>query len=469
MRPSSLIPALALGLAFCLLQVSPDAAGAGAATAAGLMNASPGAAIQPAPLRLMPIGDSLTEGGDGAGGFRRPLFDMITAATGHAPNLVGGRNMRQSDPPDFVDMDEDGYSAYRIEQITSGKGFWHADTLEQRLKAWDPAIVTIHAGTNDAQQLFWFDGNPAKDLPPVIDRLDDLVSRIVRFNPKTWIVLAQIIPANAPASAETQDYIVRLNALIPAMVARHQAQGDRVQLVDLYTPMLAHPNPDGIHPDTAGYQVMAQHWFAAIQALGVLPANPDPGRFYGVHQQDLWSAASSTPWTLQPNLVRAGSPTLASADTVDYKGRHAPTLLNDGSLQDYTDDHDYTSTTTFTLAAAGAPTGYDITEVRTSAGRPLADNGDERAEQAYELWVTQADAPGTWRRMGVFHHLMVNRAERASQVVLTAKDAGVPMWTHVTGVQFRFIAPPKRMFGVYGIETQTPYRELEVFGAASTS
>jgi lysophospholipase L1-like esterase len=146
---------------------------------------------QPAPLRIMPIGDSITEGGDGSGGFRRPLFDKLTAVWG-MPNFVGSRNMRQSDPADFVDQDEDGYSAYRIEQITTGKGFWDALPIEERLKAWDPAVVTIHAGTNDAQQAYRYAG--------AIDRLDQLVSRIVAFNPEIHVFLAQIIPANPPAS-----------------------------------------------------------------------------------------------------------------------------------------------------------------------------------------------------------------------------------------------------------------------------
>jgi lysophospholipase L1-like esterase len=423
--------------------------------------------IQDAPLRLMPIGDSITEGGDGAGGFRRPLFDLITAATGRQPNLVGGRNIRQSDPPDFVDPDEDGYSGYRIEQITSGKGYWHAPSIEQRLRDWEPAIVTIHAGTNDAQQDFFFDGHPKTGLPPVIDRLDDLVTRIVRFNPKIYIIVAQIVPANAPATATTQDYVVRLNALIPALVARHQAQGDRVSMVDMYTPMLAHPNPDGIHPDTAGYHAMADVWFAGIQALGVLPANPDPGRFAGVHQQDLWSTVSQMPWTLQPNLIRAGSPTLLGATTTDYTGGHPATLLNDGSQKQYTNDADYPSTSTYLLNTVGAPNGYDITEVRTMAGRPIADNGDERAGQAYELWVQQATQPGVWTHVGTFHHLMVNRAEMASEVVLSSALPGQPMVPHVTAIQFRFVAPPFRQYGVFGILTQTPYRELEVAGVPS--
>ena len=420
--------------------------------------------ILPAPLRVMPMGDSITEGGDGAGGFRRPLFDKLTAAYG-MPNFVGERNMRQSDPADFVDPDEDGFSAYRIEQIMTGKGFWHAPAIDQRLLDWDPAIVTLHAGTNDAQQDWYFDGDASQGIPSAIDRLDQLVSRIVRFNPEIYIVVAQIIPANAPASQVTMDYIVRLNALIPAMVARHQQRGDRVSMVDMYTPMLSHPNPDGIHPDTAGYAVMADVWFAGIQAAlgGAQPRNPDPGRFAGVHQVDRYSTASSTPWQLGTSLIRAGSPTLAGAKTTGYKGAHDPALLDDGSLAGTTDDHDYTSITTYTLDTAATPGGFDVAEIRTDAGLPIADNGDERSHQSYELWWSSVDAPASFVRLGAFHHIMVNRAERASQVDITSLDGG-PLATRVAKIQFRFTQPPRRQFGFYGIDTKTPYRELEVLG-----
>lgn len=422
-------------------------------------------ATRPAPLRIMPVGDSITEGGDGFGGYRRPLFDKLTAAWG-MPNFVGSRNMRQSDPADFVDHDEDGYSAYRIEQIATGKGFWNALPIEERLKAWDPAVVLIHAGTNDAQQNYYFFGNPKKGFPGVVDRLDDLVSRVVAFNPEIYIVLAQIIPANAPASEATQAYIRALNERIPALVAKHQALGHRVSLVDLYTPMLAHPNPDGIHPGAEGYAVMGEQWFQALMALGVVPTNPDPGRLWGLQQADRYSTTSSTPWSLQPNLVRAGAASLASVVTTDYKGNHKPALLYDGALGGFSNDSDYASTTTFTLATAPAPKGYDITRIRTDAGLPTADNGDERSHQAYEVWWSSVDAPDVFTQLGDFHHILVNVAERASQINLTrAGDA--PLARGVARLQFRFKQPPSRQFGFIGIESPTPYRELEVFGAAT--
>lgn len=413
---------------------------------------------QPAPLRIMPIGDSITEGGDGTGGFRRPLFEKLTAVWG-MPNFVGSRNMRQSDPADFVDHDEDGYSAYRIEQITSGKGFWNALPIEARLKAWDPAIVTLHAGTNDAQQAYRYAG--------VIDRLDDLVSRIVAFNPEIHIFLAQIIPANPPASETTQAYIRGLNAQIPGLVDRHRALGHRVHLVDQYTPMLAYPNPDGIHPDAAGYAVMAEVWFQAIMAaLDTRPANPDPGRFHGLHQADRFSTVSSSPWALRPNLIRAGSATLASAETTGYSGTHPPALLNDGAQAAYSNDQDNLSTTTFTLNTAGAPNGYDVVGVRSVAGLPTAANGDERSHQAYALWWSSVDAPDAFVQLADVHHILVNTAERASQITLS-RPGGGPLARRVAKLQFRFTEPPSRQFGFIGIASPTRYRELEAFGAPS--
>lgn len=434
-----------------------------AAAAAPLQAGTP--AIQPAPLRIMPIGDSITEGD--AGGYRLPLYRKIAAAFG-MPNFVGRRNSRGSDPADFLDNDHEGYSAYRIDQITTGKGFWHAPPVDVRLAKWDPALVTIHAGTNDAQQNYYFDGDPSIGMPSVIERLDDLVSRVVAYNPAIVVVVAQIIPANAPASATTIRYVERLNALIPGLVARHQAMGHRVSLVDLYTPMLAHPNPDGIHPSAEGAQVMADVLFDAIRRTGALPVNPDPGRDDGLHQVDNFSTVSSTPWTTVPNLIRAGSPTLASVDATGYSGKHPLSALNDGALDVFTNDKDALSTVAYTLATATQAAGYDITEIRTSAGQPPAENGDERAHQAYEVWFSTVDAPDVWQRLGDFHHIMVNRAERASQIQITRPD-GLPLARRVARVAFNFTPPPGRQTGVFGIATPVRYRELEVLGVPSAT
>jgi hypothetical protein len=162
--------------------------------------------------------------------------------------------------------------------------------------------------------------------------------------------------------------------------------------------------------------------------------------------------------------VRAGASSLAGAETTGYDGGHAPALLNDGLQGGFSNDSDYVSTTTFTLATAQAPKGYDLTRIRSAAGLPTADNGDERSHQAYEVWWSSIDAPDVFTQLGDFHHILVNKAERASQISLT-REGGAPLARGVAKIQFRFKQPPARQFGFIGIESPTPYRELEVFGA----
>src|SRR3954453_12829185 len=90
-----LVPAAALGL-----------------TAAGV---TPASAASNTPLRVMPLGDSITWGvGSSTGnGYRAPLWDEL-AAGGHPRDLVGtGRAGSMSDP------DNEGHSGYRIDQIAA--------------------------------------------------------------------------------------------------------------------------------------------------------------------------------------------------------------------------------------------------------------------------------------------------------------------------------------------------------------
>ena len=235
----------------------------------------------------MPIGDSITEGNDG--GFRIPLIRLVSEAF-EMPDLVGRRSSREADNGVGYDHDQDGYSAYRIDEIASGEGFWDAPPIEQRLDDWDPAVVLLHAGTNDAQQNYYPYGNRSQGIPNVVQRLDDLISRIVAHSPHVYVIVAQINPANPPASQTTINYIKGLNQRIPRLVAQHQALGHRVSLVDMYTPMLAFPNPDGIHPSVEGFEQMAQVWFEGLRDIGFLDGeiqNPEPGRDDGVTPRGL--------------------------------------------------------------------------------------------------------------------------------------------------------------------------------------
>ncbi|MEM1042878.1 MAG: GDSL-type esterase/lipase family protein [Bacteroidota bacterium] len=419
------------------------------------------------PVRIMPVGDSITEGNDG--GFRIPLINMVTQAF-EMPDLVGRRMSRDQDNGVGHDHDQDGYSAYRIDQIASGEGFWGAPPIEERLDDWDPAVVLLHAGTNDAQQNYHPYGSAAQGIPNVLQRLDDLVSRIVAHAPHVYVIVAQIIPANPPASQQTRDYIVALNRRIPAMVTRHQALGHRVTMVDMYTPMLAFPNPDGIHPSLGGFQTMAEVWFEGLRAIGFLDGeirNPNPGRDDGVRQRDYYSTSSATPWQPSRNsLIQAGSTTLQRAIHTDYDGETDPGVLNDGLTgvynglsDDFAQDPDHTWTSTFALNTNENAAGYDIDRIQSGAGG----NEHGKLPQAYEVWYSLVDAPAAFLRLGAFQHIPVNDLQRGSALVITGLE-GAPLATGVKAIQFRFTEPPWRQWGFFELPKRARYYEIEAFG-----
>src|SRR3989442_13321837 len=89
------------------------ALGVGAALPAAAATGTPSTAAAPAPLRLMPLGDSITWGvGSPSGNSYRDFLGSRLAAEGHALDFVGsGRNGTMSDP------DNEGHSGWRIGQI----------------------------------------------------------------------------------------------------------------------------------------------------------------------------------------------------------------------------------------------------------------------------------------------------------------------------------------------------------------
>jgi lysophospholipase L1-like esterase len=91
------------------------------------------------------------------------------------------------------------------------------------------------------------------------DRRSVLVS--CRFK----VVLAQIIPLGYG----TNDVIKAYNQAIPGLAQQRAAAGKHIVLVDMYTGFNASSmlGSDSIHPNTAGYKFMADHWYAVIGSL----------------------------------------------------------------------------------------------------------------------------------------------------------------------------------------------------------
>ncbi|MDC0773839.1 ricin-type beta-trefoil lectin domain protein [Streptomyces sp. HD] len=208
-------------------------------TAAGV---TPASAAPTTPLRVMPLGDSITWGvGSSTGnGYRGPLWNQL-AADGHPLDFVGTvRNGPMSDP------DNEGHSGYRIDQI--------AALADASLTRYRPNVVTLHIGTNDLQG--------ASEVDSAIARLRSLVNQITVDVPDATVLVASLVVST---SSSEERFRGTYNQATRQIVSDAQAAGKRVAFVDmssLTTADLADP----LHPNDSGYQKMADAFRRGVQS-----------------------------------------------------------------------------------------------------------------------------------------------------------------------------------------------------------
>ncbi|GKQ41342.1 ricin-type beta-trefoil lectin domain protein [Streptomyces sp. A012304] len=208
-------------------------------TAAGV---TPAAAAPNTPLRVMPLGDSITWGvGSSTGnGYRGPLWNRL-AADGHPLDFVGtGRNGPMSDP------DNEGHSGYKIHQI--------AALADASLTRYRPNVVTLHIGTNDL--------NESYQVSTATDRLKSLVNQITAAAPDATVLVASLVVST---SGSEERYRAAYNQAIPRIVSDAQAAGKKVAHVDMSSLTTA-DLVDALHPNDSGYQKMADAFHRGVQS-----------------------------------------------------------------------------------------------------------------------------------------------------------------------------------------------------------
>ena len=226
-----------------------------------------GPAAAATPIRIMPLGASITWGtasSDG-NGYRERLRRSLTADAGLTVDFVGSQQSGNG-----ADRDNEGHPGYRIDQVAAGADAWIA--------AAKPDVVLLNAGTNDMIQNF--------DLANAPARLSALIDQILRDAPAAKLVVSTLVPnADATVNGRANAF----NAKIPAIVA---GKGARVRLADFNANLtLADIGPDGIHPTDDGYAKLAAVWFSALHpVLG-------SGQAWPLFRTDFGDAAPPVTWT----------------------------------------------------------------------------------------------------------------------------------------------------------------------------
>ncbi|WDZ82929.1 ricin-type beta-trefoil lectin domain protein [Micromonospora cathayae] len=226
----------------------------GVALAGVLTPVGPAAAESNGGVRVMPLGDSITEGTQVPGGYRIGLWQRLVTGR-YTVDFVGSQF---NGPASLGDHDHQGHPGWRIDQIDANVVNW--------LNTQRPQSVLLHIGTNDVLQNYQVSTAP--------NRLSALIDKITNTAPNAEVFVAQL----TPLSNSGQEAAVRtFNAAIPGIVQSKKNAGKRVHLVDMHSALTTADLIDGIHPTAAGYDKMAARWYAALQAVPGSIGSPASG------------------------------------------------------------------------------------------------------------------------------------------------------------------------------------------------
>ena len=210
-----------------------------------------------APIKIMPIGDSITygQGWDPQGGYRAVLREKLVTAD-YDVDYVGTQSANPGPLAQSGDVQHEGHPGWTVERVTSALPEWFA-------KVDAPHVILLKIGTNNCNN----------NHDTVMTQLRALLDEIKRLQPSAHVICATIIPfLNGTEVGSNDVWVQDHNALVRAEVASRAQAGDRISLADIY-PVVSPTEGmnDDRHPNETGYRAMADVWFDAIRA-----AFPDP-------------------------------------------------------------------------------------------------------------------------------------------------------------------------------------------------
>lgn len=231
----------------------------------------------PTPIKIMPLGDSITNGSGALGGYRTRLYNNFVAADVNV-QLVGSATSNASTPlTNAGQANHEGHGGYRIDQIANNLdgadsstgnngGYWFPGTGARG--AVDPDFILLLIGTNDFGQNY--------NISTAIDRFDALITQITTDRPNAKLLVSNLLKRTDNLTAEANIEAL-FNPYVPGIIDAHRANGEQVYFVDLNS--IVDPATDlvdKLHPNQQGYDKMGDAWYSAIMTLvpeptGMLP------------------------------------------------------------------------------------------------------------------------------------------------------------------------------------------------------
>lgn len=203
-------------------------------------------------IRLMPMGDSITQGVLGAKSYRFELNKMI-ANSACSMRFVGSQ-AANFPPTDFY-LAHEGYSGHPADVFLSGTRTDNQGVVTA-IAYQKPDVVLLHVGSVDI-----FEGH---DVASTLAEIDQMIAAIESTKPGTIVLVANLIPwLSTAAGADRPALIQDLGNQIESYVA--ESNNPNLYLVDVRTGYTADfMQNDMIHPNQQGDAHIADAFFDRI-------------------------------------------------------------------------------------------------------------------------------------------------------------------------------------------------------------
>ncbi|GAB3265071.1 GDSL-type esterase/lipase family protein [Nocardioides dilutus] len=263
--------------------------------------------MEPDPVRILLVGDSVTQGSSGDWTWRYRLWQHLESSSPTPVDLVGPR----TDVWDYL-ADQPGSQAYvdpafdRDHAARWGMTLAFADApIDDLVETYQPDVVVEMLGTND---LIFLNHTPAQ----VEEHIENFVAGVRSADPDVDVVLSTVTQTWFAGAPE-------LNGLLADGAAELDTPTSRVLLAEAHQDYTRSEHTfDGSHPNAQGELVIAASVADQLASLGIgtspqrpLPAVPLGPRIPPVLSGDVEEGQARLSWTRSPG---AGTTQLQQRD-----------------------------------------------------------------------------------------------------------------------------------------------------------
>ncbi len=227
------------------------------------------AIILASPLRILYLGDSVTDGGWGrSGGSMAPAKDRnhsdLNHIFGHSYMMISAATLMAEKPGSYECFNR-GISGYTLADLEK---HWQNNCMELK-----PDVLSVLIGTNDVA-LFLESGEKEFDLKGWERRYDNLLTMTKQQFPGVRLMLCTPFVGKVGKCGNAKDYALReqliskLAEVTSRLATKHNATlvPFREMFDSLTAPSKQYWLWDGIHPTPAAHKKMADLWLECFHS-----------------------------------------------------------------------------------------------------------------------------------------------------------------------------------------------------------